>query len=71
MKSIHSLYSTQFNYYYLYLLELFITNQKPKNQTNNVLAKSLLIRHLLILLRISTLLGNGCCEIVISGMCDS
>ena len=39
MKSIHSPYSTQSNYYYLFLHALFITNQKnPK--TNKQLNES-------------------------------
>jgi len=42
------------NNYYFYLIALYI-NQKPKNQTTNILAKSLWIRHLLILLRTSIL----------------
>jgi len=58
MKSIHSLYSIQSNYYYLYLLALFIKIQKSNKQTTNILAKSLWIRHLLILLRTSTLVGK-------------
>jgi len=59
MKSIHSPYSTQSIYE---LLSIFTStlykNQKPKNQTTNILTKSLWIRHLLILLRTSTVAGK-------------
>jgi len=46
-----------YNNYYCYLLALSI-NKKPKYHTTNILAKSLWIRHLLILLRTSTLAGK-------------
>jgi len=58
MKSINSTYSAQFNYYYLLLHTLFIKNQKPKHQTTNTVAKSLWIRHLLILLCTNALVGK-------------
>jgi len=60
MKSIHIPYSTQSIINYCLILLAPFIKQKHKNQTTNILAKSLWIRHLLILLCTSTLAGNGC-----------
>jgi len=57
MKSIHNPTPLNLsNYYYFYLPALCI-NEKPKNQTTNILTKSLWIRYLLIQLRSSILVG--------------
>ena len=58
MKSNHSPYSTQSNYYYLFLHVLFIQIKKTQKLTINIFAKFIWIWHLLIPLRTNALVGK-------------